>query len=156
MGSKLKKLTTKSSVLEIRIKYNEEIIKFNLADELAIDENRINQELQEQPSYYGFLTLLLVKLNRVKDDKKASLERLESELFIENKSNIDTNTNRPYSNDLAMAEVKTDNKYKIALKNLHKAEENWGLIKSCVNSFDQRAYLMQSISANVRKEKDNY
>ena len=60
----LKKYSNSSSLMNIKIKYGEEIFKFNLKEELEINEDKINSELKEQPSIYGFLTLLHKKLMR--------------------------------------------------------------------------------------------
>lgn len=155
MGKKLSKYAKKSSVMDVVLRYGDEKILFNLAEELVVDENRINEELQTQPGYYGFLSLLLNKLDRVRNDKKASLTKKHSELFIKYKSKVDPNTQRIYSNDLAEANIQMDSKYQAAIKAFNKAEEEYGIIKSCTRSFEQRAHLIQSLSANVRDEKRN-
>lgn len=154
--SKLKKLITKTDLMNISIVHGKDKIKFNLFEELVIDENKINEEITEQPSYFGYLSLLLNRLERVRDDKKAELTKVYSSLFIQYKGDTDDNTNRPLSNDLAEAKVYTSTKYQKAMTNYNTAVENHGTIKSCVDAFYQRSHLIQSLSANVRKEKSQY
>lgn len=155
MKKKILRYSKKSSVLDVSIKYGGEIIRFNLGNELKIDEGRINDELMEQPSYYGFLTLLNNRLERVENDKKAELSKISSKLLIEFKQEKDPTTGRGYSNEVAKALVENQKEYQEALEDYHKAKENKGIISSCVESFNQRSYLLQTLSANVRREKEH-
>ena len=137
--------------MDVSIKFGKEKIRFNLYEELIVNETRINDELKDQPTYYGFLAMLSVKLKRVMDDKKAQLEKIKAELFVKFKSGIDKSTGRAYSNDLAESLVLQEESYTEALNDYLKAEEDYGLIQACVNSFTQRSHLLQSLSANTRK-----
>lgn len=151
----LKKLSSTTGIMDIKIKYGKDKISFNLYEELVVDENKINEELKTQPSYFGFLTLLMVKLERLRNDKKAELGKTYATLFIYYKDKLDPNTQRPYNNDVTESLVITNKKYKEALENFNKADENYNLIKGCVDAFNQRSHLIQSLSANVRTEKQN-
>lgn len=150
---KLHRYTNKSPIMDIRIKYGNELFKFNLYEELVIDENKLNKELKEQPSYYGFMGLLLVKLQRSKDDAEAEVNKKEAMLFVKYKSELDPNTNRPYSNDLTQSLVMDDDEYQKALKIFNGFKESVGIISMCLKSFEQRSSLLQSLSANRRNEK---
>jgi hypothetical protein len=150
--SKIKKYITSSPLLNIKIKYKSEIFKFNLYDELIINEDKINTEIKEQPSYYGFIGLLLVKLQRQKDDIEAELNKVDAKLFIKYKTNINLSTNRENSKDLAEALVKDDRTYQDQLTRFNKVKESVGIIQQCLRAFDQRSHLLQSLSANRRRE----
>lgn len=154
--SKISKLLKKTDLMNINIKYGEQKIRFNLKDELAINENQLNKEISQQPSHYGFLLILLNKLDKVKKVAKADLDKLEGKLYKKYKSDIDPNTNRPYSKEVAEAMVKTNKEFITTLKTYYKLEEEYGSIKSCVAAFEQRSFLIQSLSANIRNEKNNY
>lgn len=153
MKKKLAKKIENTNILDISIKYGGERINFNLAEELKISEARVNEEIKSQPSYFGFLLILMVKLDRLKNDKKAELNKIKARLFIRFKEEIDPHTNRIYSNDLAEAKVETNSRYQKALRDYNKVEEDWATIKSCVEAFQQRGSLIQTISANYRIEK---
>ena len=84
MSKRLKILAKNSSLTNISIQYGKEKIKFNLYEELIVNESRINEELKNQPSYYGFLSLLAVKLKRSMGDKKAELEKMTKKTVIVN------------------------------------------------------------------------
>lgn len=151
----IKKQITKSSILDISIRYKGDRIKFNLGEELVIDENQINKELKEQPSYYGFLLVLCSKLRRVRDDLKAQHKKVYYKKYIYHKSQTNTESGRITSNDLAEALANNEPDFQAALDKYNKAEEQLGTIESCVRSFEQRSHLIQSISANLRDEKYN-
>lgn len=142
--------------MDISIKYGKESIKFNLFEELVINENRINEEIKEQPSYYGFLLILKSKLERLKNDKQASVNKLFAELYVNYKSRIDSNTNRPYANDYVEARINKNKDYTKAIAQVNKAVENLAIVTACVEAFHQRSFLLQSLSANVRKEKSDF
>lgn len=142
--------------MDISIKYGDEKINFNLFEELIINENKINEEIKEQPSYYGFLLILKSKLERLKNDKQASVDKLFAELYVNYKSKVDSNTNRPYANDYVEAKINRNKEYIKANQAVNKAIENLSIVNACVEAFNQRSYLLQSLSANVRKEKENF
>jgi len=139
---KLKKKIKSTNILDIKISYGGENIRFNLSEELIINENKINEELKHQPSYYGFLRLLQNKLERVKNDKKVELDKIFSSLFIDFKSDTDPNTNRPYNNDIAEAKVLEDKEYLDAINIYNKSIEDVSIIETCVQSFEQRSRLI--------------
>lgn len=150
--SKIKKYIQKSPLMDVKIKYQGEVFRFNLYEELIINEEKLNSEIKDQPSYYGFMGLLLVKLQKQMDDAEAELSKKESRLFIEYKTEINPNTSRENSTDLAEALVKDDDDYQKQLKVLNKIKESVGVMRQCLKSFDQRSHLLQSLSANRRKE----
>lgn len=149
---KLAENIKKTDILDISIRYGKEKISFNLVDELKINEARVNEEIKTQPSYFGFLSILMIRLDRLRNDKKAEINKTKARLFIKYKDELDPKTNRPLNNDLAEAKVETNEKYQKLLGEYHKIEEDWASIKSCVEAFQQRASLIQTISANHRLE----
>lgn len=137
--------------MDVSIKYGKDRIRFNLYEELMVNENRINEEIANQPTHYAFLSMLLVKLKRSMLDKKAQLDKIEKKLFLEFKQEIDRSTGRPFSNDMAESSVVQTSSYKEALDSYLKAEEDHDTIKVAVESFSQRTSLIQTLSANIRK-----
>jgi len=151
--SNLQKYATKSKLMDIKIVYQGERIKFNLFEELVINENKVNSELKDQPGYYGFLLLLHKKLIRVSEDKKIEADKLWGKSFTDWKGEKDTATGRPHSKEMAKEMANQDEPWLKAISNYFKAKEQAGIIDSCVRSFEQRGHLIQSIAANLRKEQ---
>lgn len=150
---KLQTYSKKSELMNIRIQIGSEVFRFNIHEELKVDENIINDEISEQPTIRAFLSTMGVKLDRIKADKEAELEKTYAELFIKFKSEVNKDLGKFPSDDMAKHLVIKSKKYQDALLEYNQAKENFGRIKSCVESFDQRGYLIQTLSANIRTDK---
>jgi len=148
---RIKEYASSSSLMDVKISYGSETFEFNLFKELVVDENKINQEIKDQPSAYAFLSMLHKKLFRISKDKKAQMEKSYARAYMKYKSQLDPDTNRLYSKESAKEMATKNPEFNMAIKIYHQAEENYGIIDSCVKSFEQRASLIQTLSANIRK-----
>lgn len=150
-GNGIRKFKT-SRLLDIRVSYNGEKFRFNLFEELAISEEKINSEIKNQPSNYGFLLLLSQRLKteffKLKEDRK----RLGGKLFLEAKQSSGTN-GRAYNDDMAKAYVESNPKYVKLTQQCVQAKDDADIIWAAVKAFEQRASLIQTISSNKRNEK---
>lgn len=151
--SRLGKLVNNSKVNEINIKYGKEKFSFNLNEELSITPSRINEELKSQPSYYGFLLLLRNRLLTTKEDKERESEKVYSMLYQKYCEKINPKTNRPYADKNAKELVIGSKRYNEAKIEFIKAKQDFNDIDSCVRAFEQRATLIQTLAANLRKEQ---
>ena len=149
----LSNIIKKTKLTRVSIRYKNELIKFNLLDELKIDENKITLELEHQPSYYGFLSTLHKKLLKIQEDNEMEKDKVYSQLFMSKKSDINRDTNRPFPDDYCKAYALSHKDYIEAYKNYTLAKENAGVLYSCVKSFEQRKDILQTISANNRKSE---
>lgn len=146
----LKSVIRGSSLPNIRIKYGGEVFKFNLFEELSINEKILDKEIKEQPSYYGFLFMLHKKLKTRFETLKQDRIRLEAELFLQYKNEKQPN-GRPLNDEMAKASVLIDKEY-VRLTNLCiKAKDDEDSIYACVQAFSQRKDLIQTLSSNNRK-----
>lgn len=152
MGKKLKSLVSKSTLMDIKLKYNGEVFKFNLHEELSINPDRINQELKEQPSHYSFLLLLQSKLLILKEDKEMEMDKAYAKEYSRLANKINSLTNRVYSDKLAKELAIASDGYQSAVKGYLTAKNDLGLIQSAVRGFEQRFSLIQTLSANLRRE----
>jgi hypothetical protein len=154
MGGKLKKLASRSDLMNISIVHGKERIKFNLFEELVVNENKLNDELKNQPSYFAYLSTLSIKLKRISEDKKQQMNKIYHQIFVKYKSQSNENTGRVNSNEYSEALTIIEPEYQKALKDYNKAEEDFGIIKAAVDAFNQRSNLIQTISANIRRNND--
>jgi len=150
--SKLHRYASKADLMNISIKYGEEKFKFNLYEELVINENNINDELLVNPQSYGFLCMLHKKYARIKEDKDIERNKAWSKVYIDYKNDLDPETGKVYNNDMAKAHADVSEEYAKANKEYLDALENLGILDTCVKSFEQRSFLMQTLSANLRKQ----
>lgn len=148
----LKKQITSSSLMQVKLKYNGESFRFNLVDELSISPDKINSELKDQPTYYSFLLLLQSKLIVYKEDCERELSKIYARKYIKFSEKKNPLTGRNYSDKLAKELAIDSEEYQSAYKKLLGAKNDLGIIQSCVRGFEQRSSLIQTLSANLRKE----
>lgn len=146
MANKLVNYARKSPIMNIKIRYKEEIIEFNMDHEMRVDESHVNIHLRSQIRNGAFLNILLVKLQiQYKNDQK-KLQRAIDKLMVQYKPKFKTVTE-------ATAQMYNDNpKLKKQEDALLELEEFRDTIQACVKSYDSRQNLLQSLSANVRNE----
>lgn len=148
---KLRDTIKKSGIMNIRIKYGDEIIKFNLNDELKVNEAQMNKELKEQPSYFGFLTLLHATLAKKVADLNQEKKSVIGDIWLEYKGERDPSTGRPYSKEAINSLVDSDKKVKKITIKYNKAVFEASRIEGALKAFEQRSYLLQTLSANSRR-----
>lgn len=154
MAKRLGIISKDSKVNEIKIKYNGETFKFNLNEELSINTTKLNQEIKEQPSYYGFLLLLRNRLLTVKEDLELEKDKVYAHQYLKTSDAINPSTNRPYSDKAAVQKALSAKAYIEASQKFLKAKQDHNDINSCVIAFEQRSNLIQTLSSNLRKENN--
>lgn len=142
----------KSKVLDIKIRFNGELVSFNLATELRVNPDIINDNLKTQPGYYGFCLLLHKKLLSRFEQLKMERDAVYGKIFLNAKATKNMN-GRPYSDDAARAYTESHKKFKDISLQCIKAREDADIISAAVKGFEQRKDILQSISSNIRKEQ---
>lgn len=145
---KLSKYAKESDIMNIDIKYGSERFKFNLNDELVIKETNRDNEIKNHPRSYAFLSMLNVKLKTVVKD-------LHTELKATYSSRLKAIKDSGKYGSVKEAEfaVLRDKKYKALQSKISYVEEKKEEIEVAVRSFEQRKDLLQTLSANTRREK---
>lgn len=151
--SKLLKYAEKSQLSKIKIILGDEEYKFNLYEELKVDEELINEEIESQPRIYSFLSLIYDKLDYIVKLERLQLEKHGEKILDNYKGKINPNTGRAYSKEYLSGVLSKNNGYLIKSKKLIKLELQRNNIKTCLISFQQRKDLIQTLSANRRKEQ---
>lgn len=151
---KINKYAQDSALMKISIQHGSELYEFSLFEELQINESIIAKEIKEQPTSYAFLAMLQTKLSEKWSMAKVNEEKVYNELYLRYKKKINTQTNRPNSDDVAKAEVGRNPIYLKAQEKTIKLSKQFGTIANCVRSFEQRSSLLQTLSANKRKENN--
>lgn len=153
MGSKrLQFLAKQSKFSKISLVVNEEVIKFNLFDELRVNSDNVNSELNNQPAVYSYLSSILANLLRDYKMKVVEKEKIYSQQFIKAKDDFYKQHYKNTSDEYASSKAKMSIKYLKAAKEEIKAEEKVNIFKGAVEAFRQRANSLQQISANNRKD----
>ncbi len=151
MASKIQKYSSKSKVLDVKIKLGDEVFTFNLHEELAITEDRVQAELLVQASSYAFVGMLHKKLLSVIEDRKLTASNKKASSYLWWKGEVNE-TGRPYSDDYCWAQAEVDKEYAKAMEELNEAKEKANILEVCVRAFEERKDLIQTVSANNRKQ----
>lgn len=151
-SKKINQYAGNSSLMDIEITYGDEVFKFNLFEELQINENIINKEITMQPSSYAFLGMLHKKLVRASKEKEKLAEREFAKAFVKIKKTLDNSTGRAHSKEVAKEEALLDVRYIKALKSYFSVKDMADTVEVALRAFEQRSFLVQTLSANLRKE----
>jgi len=143
---KLVKFAETSDMMNIEVVYGTQTFKFNLDEELRIDESAINKHIKGHVRSYAFLSMLYVKLKIKQRDQGRVIKRIYNNLIAEYKPKYKTIT------EAEAVMRKESKKLREAEDLLGKIEEQHDLIGVAVRSFEARKDLLQSLSANTRKE----
>jgi len=137
--------------MDISITLGKKKFTFNLNEELQINAETIEDELKDQPSYYGYLGMLKNKLQRRVDDQQLELNKKYATLYLKYQDDSEE-TNKATAAKNAKYKVESNPMYLGMCKKQNRAKENLETIKVCLDSFDQRSRMVQSINTNRRQE----
>jgi len=150
----LLKYAANSQLMEISIIHNGEKFGFNLFKEIEINDVKITRELRDQPSSYSFLTVLHKSLIKKLGEAKIKEKKAYASAYIKAKRQINPETSRPNSDDLAKQKAELAPDYLLAQQKVIDIQYNTNRIEAAVKAFEQRASILQTLSANRRAERD--
>lgn len=137
----------------LKLTYKGKDYKFNMFEELAIKEINLDKDIKEHPSSYFFLRTLRTNLEALKKQLEANRKRVYNKAYKLAKAKTGAN-GRPMTDDLCKAVAESSDLYKAATKEAIEAERNWGMINDAVIAFEEKKALIQTLSANLRKNRD--
>ena len=149
-NSQLHKYASSSELMNMRIKYGKDTIKFNLFEELSIDENIINKEVKLQTQSSAFLSILYKKMLRLLKDRQIELDKKKAQVWVKGK-NSQIGGRVPTKEDLKCI-VDSDPKVLVLSKKIAELQHNCDLLETCVKAFESRSHMLQTISANTRRK----
>lgn len=150
---KFTKYASSSQLMEVVIKFEAEKFKFNLYQEVKINEDDITSELTHQTSSYSFLTMLHKSLIKLVSDKKITEKRAYATSYLKYKGQTNSDTGRPNSDDMAKSFAELDDNYIKAQHDVINAQFDLNRVEACVKAFEQRKDILQTLSANSRRER---
>ena len=132
----------------ISFKYKGKLVTINISRELEINENIINSQLKNIPSNYAFLCLLRDKIIKRRDKLEKEKDYAYSKAWLyykesDNRLNNDTVSHKALTSKIY---IKANDKY---LKALDKANRFISICKA----YESRERIIQTLSANIRKQK---
>lgn len=152
----LRKQARKSNQRIYNLVYKGETIKIDQYKECLIIEESLQQHLKNYPSVYSFVNTLHKRLISAYKLKEVSVEKLYAKLYIgykkSKRSQYFKEVGRFPTDDVAENFVKMNPKYIRAKTDLIKLEEDKMVLGSLVKALETKKELMQTLSANLRKE----
>lgn len=139
-----------SGIDNVLIKHGRDTFSFSLLEELKIDENEIDGELKDQPSYFAFISILHVKLQKKRREIDFDLKTIKSRVWKEFKNKVNRQTGKPYSNDYVETQVHEDRKFKELSNKLIKVLHDLEMIEVCVEAFKQRSFVLLNLNNNKK------
>lgn len=147
----LKSYAKTSPLMEISITTGGETYTFNLHKELKISEDTIGDDLITHPQSYGLLTMLHKELIKRAKEAKLRLESTTGKLWKMYRKKLQEGARVP-GKDIIDKHIDSNSKYIQAKQSLIDLEHHRDIIESCVKAYEARKDLIQTISANRRKE----
>lgn len=142
-----------SPIMEINIETPDGKYKVNLTEELKIKEVNISKDLLSQPTHYAFITMLHKSMIKKLAQLKVEEKKAYASAYLKYKSKINPETNRPNSDDVAKQKAELDKNYLLQQKRVINVHHDVNRLETCVRAFEQKASMLQTLSANLRKEK---
>lgn len=139
--------------MDVNIKYGNEVFKFNLNQEVRIREDHLKADIISQPSSYGFLTMLHKALIKELGMAKIEETKTYAEMYLKYKKQINQETGRSNSEEVAKQKAERSILYLNAQRKVVNLSYEVNQIEGCVKDFEQRASMLQTLSANKRKEQ---
>lgn len=140
----------------LRLRVDGKLYVINLAKELKIDDDLLNDAIREQPKIYYLLGAIHSKL--VKDVK--NFEKLKDKeygklfvYYLTSRTSSFFKKNKYFpAQKVAEALVEHNETYLKLLGQLYETAEQRDTIDKCLKSFEQRFSLLQTLAANLRKQ----
>lgn len=137
---------------KIVIKFQGGKIEVDLAKEFKITREKITDHLLRQPSKYGYFLAARARLQKVVNDLELKGNEMYGRAY--QKAKQSKSSGRGLSNEDARTEADLNKDYLLTMRDLNVAKENLQLLDGCVKAFEQRASILQTLSANQRAERE--
>lgn len=147
----IKEYVSTSKLPILKVKYGGEEFVIDLAKEVRIRESLLNKEALIQPSNYAFIAILHKKIAALASKQETLCKRLYSKAYLKWRQKKNDSTGRPYPDDFCKEKAILDKDYQSAEDHLNNLREKESLLWVAVKAFEQRQSLIQTISANERK-----
>lgn len=157
MGKKsIENIINSTDILDLKVDIGNKSYTIDMREELKISESTVTSALKKQPTHYAFLATIHRRALVIKREKEGKLNKIYSTLFAKYKSDYNpVKYPRGISNDLVNAKVERNLKYIKAKKELESITAQVDVLEVYVRAFEQRSSLIQTLSANMRKETFN-
>lgn len=139
-----------SAYSTIEIVYGKDKVRVNMFRELKIEEETIEDSLKRQPVTYGFICTAYQGAVQEVKLFKLELDGFYSELYNKYKDKVISG--KYLTKEALENKIKSDPKYRLMCKKLIRLETSKGILEDFKRALEQKKDIMQTLSANRRKE----
>lgn len=141
-------------LLTLHLNVGGEKIKVNLLKELKLVRPTLSISLRHQPSHYAFIGMAHRSLLAELQAAELDLKRITSRVFLKYAGSMNPTTGRSYSNEMAREKTNISPKVIKAEDKVLEIRANVQKLELALRAFEQKKDIMQTLSANIRKEKE--
>lgn len=134
---------------KVTLIYKGKKVRINISEELRIDEQTLNSQIKELPSSYSFL--LLLRTNAIKERNK--LDRQKDIAYSEAYLYYKDSKAQGMTNEMANHKANTNAKYISIYEQWLTACNKASILDDICKSFESRERIIQTLSANLRRER---
>ena len=143
--SLLTQYAEKAEFMNVGLEIDGKPYKFNLDLQLKIQETKLNTELMDQPRAYAFLCMLRNKVKLEVKRKVKLLDRKKAGMYNHYAETMEkvTDINNKIKGSKTIRKMQDD---------IDAYDDIKSVLDICVDSFNQRKDLLQTLSSNLRIE----
>jgi len=142
----------KSLEREFTFKIGEKEFKGDLASDLKIDVNNINEEFSNQPAIFAWWATLASIANEIHQKKKLQRKILEAELDKEKRKELEATKGRKVTERIVEREVMLDDRWKQAYLEEIEAGRQASILSAATEALRQRKDMLTSLGLQLREE----
>ena len=137
--------------MEVSVQVGDNIVKRDLAADLALDEDHINEWIKKQPALVAYWNMLFQKQRSIVERTKIRKQRKYAELDKKIRQSA-ANDGRSITNKEVEQGVFLDEEYQAIEEELLQAEETLGILKAAIEAIRNQGSALIGLSANMRAE----
>lgn len=150
--AKIYKSASTDKMMVLDLTYQGKRYRFNMFEELQIKEINLDKDIKSHPASYFFLLTLRTNLDSQRKLLEAKKKRIWNKIYKLEKNKPGVG-GRAQSDDLCKAKAEAHPDYKEVTTEHIESEKAWGIINNAVLAFQEKKDLIQTLSANMRKER---
>jgi hypothetical protein len=123
----------------------------NYERELQLEEDTINEDLKNQPSFYAYYAVLSEVAESVYSEKKLQLDLITAQLDEKYRKEL---SGAKSTETMIRNKVVLDENYVGAMNEFNEAKRNVGFLEAIKRSFEHRKDCVIAFASNMRAQND--
>ena len=129
-------------------------IELKYQDELVFDEETINSDLKDQPSFFAWYAVLHEKANKALSVLKMTLDILNASLASDIRKAAFLGAEKKPTEKYIEEQIMMTESYQEAQIKVFEAQKNLGILRGIKDAFIHRKDMLVTLGANMRVQMD--